>query len=336
MEPNYSPDATTLIAYIRNEVSPEEKAEIEAWACLSAENEKTLSDIARIYYAARQGLFSQTRWDTEKAYRKIANRIKRRRFTLRIDWRIAAAAVAAVFVINAGIWILRLPDTRGSIVLSSNDEKKVEYTLPDGTVVYLNRNSSLTFPVRYEKRERRVALDGEGYFEVAHDPEKPFVVTTRNDVEIRVLGTKFNLEAYGSDSIVRASLLEGRISMHIGDGTSEGRELFMVPNDEICFNTRTDQVIRTNDDLLSGIEWMNNIFVFRDTPLPEVIRQLSHNFGVNFTIEDNELRSYLFTGTFDNRELSLILEYMKISSGIDLRIEHGGSGNDNIVLSRKR
>ena len=80
---------------------------------------------------------------------------------------------------------------------------------------------------------------------------------------------------------------------------------------------------------------MNNIFVFKDTPLPEVIRQLSHNFGTNFIIEDNELRSYLFTGTFDNRELSLILEYMKISSGIDIRIEHSDSGGDAIVLFRK-
>lgn len=335
MKPDYFPDMTTLIDYIRNEVSPDEKAAVEAWACASAENEKALLDIACIYYA-RSGFSSGMRWSTEKAYRKVMDRINRRRFMLRIDWRAAAAAVAALFIINAGLWIMRIPDIRGNIVLSSNDEKKVEYTLPDGTVVYLNRNSSLIFPVRYEKRERRVILDGEAYFDVAHNSGKPFVVTTGNDVEIRVLGTKFNLEAYASDSIVRASLLEGRISMHIGDGTSEGRQLFMEPNDEICYNTQTDAVVRNNDSMLSGIEWMNNTFVFRDTPLPEVIRQLSHNFGTNFTIEDVELRTYLFTGTFDNRELPLILEYMKISSGIDIQVEHPNTEDETIVLSRKK
>lgn len=334
MEPDYSPDTTTLIDYIRNEVSPDEKAAVEAWACVSAENEKALLDIARIYYA-RSGLSSGTRWSTEKAYRKVMDRINRRRFTLRIDWRVAAAAVAALFIVNAVLWIMRAPDARDNIVLSSNDEKKVEYTLPDGTVVYLNRNSSLIFPVRYQKRKRCVILDGEAYFNVAHNPHKPFVVTTRNNVEIRVLGTKFNLEAYASDSIVRTSLLEGRISMHIDNGTPRGLKFLMEPNDEICYNTQTDAVVRNSDGKLSGIEWMNNIFVFKDTPLPEVIRQLSHNFGTNFIIEDNELRSYLFTGTFDNRELSLILEYMKISSGIDIRVEHSDSGGDAIVLFRK-
>lgn len=147
MELDYSPDTTTLIDYIRNEVSPDEKAAVEAWACASAENEKALLDIARIYYA-RSGLSSGTRWSTEKAYRKVMDRINRRRFTLRIDWRVAAAAVAALFIVNAVLWIMRAPDARDNIVLSSNDEKKVEYTLPDGTVVYLNRNSSLIFPVR--------------------------------------------------------------------------------------------------------------------------------------------------------------------------------------------
>lgn len=335
MDPNYSPDTTTLTDYIRNEVSPEEKAAVEAWARASAENEKTLLDIARIWYA-RSGLSLETRWETEKAYRKVMNRIRRRRFVLRIDWRLAAAAVAALFIIHAGIWIMRAPDACGDIVLSSNDEKKVEYTLPDGTVVCLNRNSSLVFPIRYEKRERRVVLDGEAYFKVAHDSRKPFVVTTRNDVEIRVLGTKFNLEAYASDSIVRASLLEGSISMHIDNGTPRGLEFFMQPNEEIGYNTQSGAVERCSDGVLSGIEWMDDIFVFRDTPLPEVIRQLSHNFGTNFALEDAELRSYLFTGTFDNCELPLILEYMEISSGIDIRVEHADSGKDTIVLSRKK
>ena len=81
---------------------------------------------------------------------------------------------------------------------------------------------------------------------------------------------------------------------------------------------------------------MDNTFVFRDTPFPEVIRRLSHNFGVEFVVRDACLSDYTFTGTFDNRDLSLILEYMQISSGIDVRYESVVAGRQRITLSRKK
>lgn len=337
METHFTPDAAQLLEYVKGTLDAKQQTAVETWAASSPGNEKQLLDIARLYYLQRAAKAGR-RWEAETAYRRVVGHIARRRRSIRIDRRIVVAASLVLCIINAALWAVYDRASNGSkqtIVLSSNDEKKVEYTLPDGTSVYLNRNSSLTFPMRYAAHERRVSLEGEGYFEVAHDAARPFIVNVHDDIELRVLGTKFNLQAFAADSIVQAVLLEGRVSIRVGGDAEYGSQHILNPSDMFRYNTRT-AAITLGRATGTGTEWMDNTFVFEDTPLPEVIRQLAHNFDVDFTISDPILNEYLFTGTFDNRELALILDYMRFSSNIAYEYTHGTTGRERIVLHRAR
>ncbi len=331
------PSEDMLLEYIRGNAPHEVRAEVEAWMGADPENEAMLLDMARVYYMLRRAERIRRR-NVTSAYENVMRSVRRKQQTIRFSWRKVAVAAVVLVAVNIGIWGLvgDRVSAGAYITLNSNAEKKVEYTLPDGTSVFLNRNSSLRFPVKYAKDSRCVKLDGEAYFEVAHDPDKPFVVMTDNDLQIRVLGTKFNVEAYAADSIAQVFLLEGRVSVDIGDNSSGVRNYLMTPSEELRYNVSSGQIALREDPFVSGIEWMDNTFVFRDTPFPEVIRRLSHNFGVEFVVQDAGLNDYTFTGTFDNRDLSLILEYMQISSGIDVRYESAVAGKQCIILNQKK
>lgn len=331
------PSGEMLLEYIEGEAAPDVRVEVEAWMGADPENEAMLLDMAKIYYARRRAERIRRR-DVMAAYEKVMRSVCRKRQTIRLSWQRVAVAAAVLVAVNIGAWYFAgyRVSAGAYITLNSNAEKKVEYTLPDGTSVFLNRNSSLRFPLKYAKDSRCVKLDGEAYFEVAHDPDRPFVVMTDNDLQIQVLGTKFNIEAYAADSIAQVFLLEGRVRVDIGDNSSGIRNYLLTPSEELRYNISSGQIALRKDPSVSGIEWMDNTFVFRDTPFPEVIRRLSHNFGVEFVVRDAGLSDYTFTGTFDNRDLSLILEYMQISSGIDVRYESVVAGRQRITLSQKK
>ena len=278
-------------------------------------------------YAAEK-LAELNRTSRMRNYRRSI--VPRRRF----DWRATAAAAAILIAVNvliAGWYGRRTVPSDQSIILSSNQEKKVEYRLPDGTIVHLNRGTTLRFPVNYDRKERRVYLDGEAYFEVTHNPRHPFIVETSNQISVQVLGTKFNLEAYARDSVVETTLIEGRVSISLDKENGSREEYILRPREHFRYVTHSQNVELGMTHYDKRAAWMDDVFIFRDDALSEVLRQLSHNFDVDFEMADPSLKAHRFTGTFSNHELSLMLDYIKISSGIDYRIEDR-PGRDLIIL----
>lgn len=331
-------DADILLRYVAESVSLNEKQQVETWAKENETNEQLLMNIARLYYAQQRLERIQLR-DVNAAYRKLERRMTRKKRHALVRRIGAAAAVLLLLVGSYGIvqYLIRsTPDTT-TITLRSNPEKRVEYLLPDGTVVYLNANSSLIFPVEYSSGERRVVLSGEACFNVAHNPDIPFIVSTGdNRVDIKVSGTVFNLQAYPNDSVIQTTLMEGNIDMLIRKENGESENLSVKPLEQISFNTHSQHVHKDRIGYSGNIAWMDNRLVFKDTPIPEVIRQLSHYYQVEFRIEEEELHNYVFTGTFEDKNLLHVLEYIRISSKINYEKQKRGLSEDVIVLTGKR
>lgn len=162
------PSEDMLLEYIRGDAPHEVRAEVEAWMGADPENEAMLLDMARVYYMLRRAERIRRR-NVTSAYENVMRSVRRKQQTIRFSWRKVAVAAVVLVAVNIGIWGLvgDRVSAGAYITLNSNAEKKVEYTLPDGTSVFLNRNSSLRFPVKYAKDSRCVKLDGEAYFEVA-------------------------------------------------------------------------------------------------------------------------------------------------------------------------
>lgn len=207
-----------------------------------------------------------------------------RRIGRRSKLRIFAAAAAILITVSAGILFLYLKATTGTqgtkdrLALSviRNDRNVVrKVTMPDGTVVWLNRHSQLEFePQVYNQEQRFVHLSGEGYFEVTKDPLKPFIVATGN-IHTRVLGTAFNIEAYQEESEIRISLVHGSVSLE--DKTRSVTAL-LAPNQTMRYSLQTKdwQLMPMAVDNISA--WTTGALVFNEVPLEEAIERIGSRY----------------------------------------------------------
>ena len=299
-----------LLKYFKGELDQQEARAIESWASESEENEKTLMSLAKVYNLGQLAR-TYTEKEVEDAWKKTCARFgvaPRARKPLKRQWGFwsMAVAIALLVAVNLAL-VLNAPvaGTDKAIILTSQQGKFVKYTLPDSTVVTLNHNSSLEFPLAFNGDERRVKLNGEGYFDVARDEEKPFIVETGKEIQIKVLGTEFNLQSFSSDDIVQVSLISG--SVEISRNGVADFSYIMHPSERFTCNVSNWEMKVETLKGITGVEWMSNKLVFMDTTLKEVARQISNHFGVQVIIEEEGLNSIRFSGSFDNRDLGTVL-----------------------------
>lgn len=320
------PDGSVLLRYIRSEASDTEKVWVESWLDENEENGKTLEQIARIYYAGRTWERMQSR-HSQDAYNVILKKINNR---MHKHWLnriyIAAACFIGVLVMSTAISYLRVRIVEylepQIITVQANAGMRTCFNLPDGTQAYLNSGSRLSYPSSYDERERQVTLVGEAYFSVKHDPEHPFIVSVSHDrLKVKVLGTKFNVQAYENEDVVQTTLVSGAVNIVMEKDAGKTSERNLYPSEKAVYDL-TDKTLEVmNVDVEGEIAWKDGRLVFKETPLPEVLRRLANFYNVDFKVMDPVLDSYRFTGTFNNRQLSQILDYLRISSRIDYSIK---------------
>ncbi|WP_169503612.1 FecR family protein [Butyricimonas synergistica] len=163
--------------------------------------------------------------------------------------------------------------------------------LSDGTRVWLNAGTRLTYPVNFVKGERRVSLEGEAYFEVKRDDAKPFVVEVKG-MDVTVLGTSFNLKSFASDDRTIATLLSGKVEVK-----TSSRKVILMPNQQAELLVSKEQLGVREADLKSVMAWKNDMFIFKNATLECVMQEFSRWFDmeVEFEAEDlKALRVYIY------------------------------------------
>lgn len=187
--------------------------------------------------------------------------------------------------------------------------------LSDGSKVWLNAASSITFPSSFPGKDREVTITGEAYFEVAHDPGKPFHVIVDN-MEVNVLGTHFNINAYGDNGDIKTTLLQGSVGVKYDHAS-----VIIKPGEQVSAKEEghTLKVIK-GVDLDEVVAWKNGFFSFRHSCIRDITRQLSRWYNIDVEYDD-DIRNQEFTGKID-RSLSLD-EVLKIleKTGVRYRIE---------------
>lgn len=170
-------------------------------------------------------------------------------------------------------------------------------TLSDGSRVWLNAESKLTYPLIFGKSERKVRLEGEAYFEV--EPGKGRFVVEAGSMDVRVLGTAFNVNAYEDEATVRATLVHGKVEVVVKEDASCR---VLMPGEQAMLNRATGQleVEKVNTSLY--IQWMKGQFVFRDAPLSDIMRTLARWYQMDYEFTDPELESLCFYGVINRFE----------------------------------
>ncbi|MFC0773398.1 FecR family protein [Terrimonas alba] len=187
--------------------------------------------------------------------------------------------------------------------------------LPDGTRAWLNAASSLKYPVAFTGSERIVELDGEGYFEVAKNAAKPFKVRLRNETEVQVLGTHFNINAYDDEDRIRTTLLEGTVAV-----SSKKNKLTLAPLQQAVVHNNNEILLDKNANTSAVMAWKNGQFVFKDAPIESVMRQVARWYDVDIDYEGKV--TYHFNATIDrNVPVSKLFKLLEMTDNVHFTIK---------------
>ena len=190
--------------------------------------------------------------------------------------------------------------------------------LGDGTKVWLNSASSLNYPVQFAEKERCVELDGEAYFEVTPDPERPFIVKS-GDVQTRVLGTSFNIQAYRNEKSVYTTLLTGSIRVAVADG---GDAVVLTPGREAIWEKGSGAIQVEAVNAEDAIAWRYGNFIFEEEDIEVVMRMLSRWYEVEFVFDGGRKEKHTFSGRMSKDEsLDTVLETIELAGGPEFRRE---------------
>ena len=318
------PDASFLLSYIGGSASEEERSIVENWLHDKEDNEQILLQVAHIYHAQYTHRRIEQR-DSLKAFGKVQERIRQHVWKKNVyRFSSVAACIAVGFFLSTLLSWWNTTDSEADVqmvTVRSNPGMRTSCNLPDGTVAYLNSGSTLIYPVPYDKDKRAVTLDGEGYFKVTRDSKKPFIVSVADGkMRVKVLGTEFNLQAYREEGLIKTTLVSGKVNIEAKkeNGTVVRQEL--SPSMKATYDLSAGKINLETVNPAYEIALIEGKLMFYNSPLPEVLRDLSYFYNVKFEVQDPLIKSYYFTGTFMEKQLSQILDYLKISSGIDYKI----------------
>lgn len=195
-----------------------------------------------------------------------------------------------------------------------NGEYYVE--LSDGTKVWLNSESTLGFNSRFDGKERVVELSGEAYFEVAKNPNKAFIVRTKK-MDVRVLGTQFNVKAYADEDYTYATLNEGKVSVNTAD-----QKIDLLPDEQLIFENASGESTKKQVDAAIYSAWMKGKFVFKDERLEDIMLTISRWYDIKVFFKNPKIKEERFSMSLNRYEnISKILEYIEMTESVQFEIK---------------
>lgn len=315
---NEIPDESTLMGYLTGTLTAEEKQWVEKWANNSVLHQQLLQRMAFIY-DARQVQQRLTHTDSHTAFNHLEQRMRGRR-RLRIVKRVSIAA--AILIGLFGLSTLFTPKkttTPALVTISAQNHTQTKLMLPDGSQVFLSAGSSITYPALMDK-ERQVTLHGKGYFSIVPNAKVPFQVKVGDSsMHINVLGTTFNVEENQENHTVQTTLISGSIELTIPE---KKIKKLLKPAEKAIYKTKDNSLFVTTVNTDRELDWLHNRLVFRKTPMKEVLDRISAFYDIDIEIADRSVEQGTFTGTFENRPLRQVLDYITLASKMTYSFEH--------------
>lgn len=318
-----------LIAKIlAGEASREEIDLLEGWLNESQENKVYYEETKKLF-ASIDGFKEEHKVDTLKAWDKLNTRISesetkviplfRRRPVLRAAASIIIIAVLAL-IVNY-VFDNNVPEP----VIISASKTTLEQKLPDGSKVFLNKNSEIAYVVN-KKNVREVKLKGEAYFEVAHNEEAPFEIVL-DEVIIKDIGTAFNVKALPGSNTIEVLVESGEVHFY----TTSNKGIHLVKGEKAVYDKSSRQFTKSIPDPVENtISYKSKVFHFNGSRLNEVLAQVNDVYGSHIRLTDESLGHCRLSVVFNNEELDELVEI--IAETLDLEVQHA---HDTIVLAGK-
>ncbi|WP_289161024.1 FecR domain-containing protein [uncultured Parabacteroides sp.] len=210
------------------------------------------------------------------------------------------------------------------MIVSVEKGQKANVVLPDGSKVWVNSDSRLSYGSRFNQKERVLSLEGEAYFEVTPDKDRPFIVET-DELAVRALGTSFNVKSYEEEKDVSTVLMTGKVEV-----TSDYDRLVLNPNERIVFNKQTGHMEKsTVENTGDYINWKYNALTFNGETFENIVHTLERYYNTRIVFESETLKKYRFTGTPGNTSLESILQILSLTSPLSYEVR------DSMIILRE-
>ncbi|MDX9883545.1 MAG: DUF4974 domain-containing protein [Prolixibacteraceae bacterium] len=287
-------------AAVRRMVSPEEKGLLEQqmyehWRKTTGEGKlpDLTTTLHRIHYQISK------KENTQKMGRRFLHNFS----------RVAAILVVPLTIAFGYLLQNNLSEENPLQTISSPLASRTAFDLPDGSKIWLNAGSSISFPLHFTGKQRLVQLNGQAYFDVKKD-RKPFLIET-DKFTIEVLGTAFDVSAYQGEK-ASVTLVHGKVSI----GTVTGNKTILGPGQQALIDAGNGQISKRDVDPNLFVSWKDDLLLFNDEPLDEVVLKLERWYNLDIVIEDESIRKIHVTGTFRYESINEILQLMEITDSI--------------------
>lgn len=249
-------------------------------------------------------------------------------------WKYFAVAASVFLLFTLAWWLMPGQPTApadNTKIVSAKKGSRLKAMLPDGTVVWLNAGSKLAYNNEFGRSTRSVSLTGEAFFDVTHDKSRPFLIHT-TAMDLKVLGTTFNVRAYPDEQLTEACLITGMLEVSFGN--SDSGTIILKPSEKISINNQSDSTnafhfekvtagktttavssvtYQPGDSSVVETSWINNKLVFRNKPFEEIAVELSRWYNVTFDVQDKTLLTKRFTATFETETIFDVLNRLSAS-----------------------
>lgn len=287
----YNMDKEILYRYFNGTATPNEEELVRQYIETSEENWKAYLNERKLFDALLLNAPS------EEISHKKSNHLSGK-IILREAMKMAAVLLLAF---GLAFWILNGVGNQGEnipVTITTQYGQMANVTLPDGSKVWLNSNTKLTYTEAFNQKNREIHMDGEAYFEVEHNAEKPFIIYAPNHKQVKVLGTKFNVEAYSNTQEFEASLMEGSVQV-----SAEGSSLLIAPRQKAVWKDGHLKVEEITD--FDVYRWREGLICFKNIPLMDILKDFEKYYNVKVDIKDMQMSNPVLTVKF------------RLSDGID-------------------
>ena len=308
-----------IATYLSQGLKSEKLSELENWLKASPENQKHFQQMREIWFSTISAN-EEERYNKEEAYSRFLNRTRQipqeektvKKLSLH-KFFYGAAAVALLCLISFASYRTGTEQVKkqfAEMVVEAPLGSKTRLYLPDGTLVWLNAGSKMSYAQDFGINERALNLTGEAYFEVTKNKHIPFKVHT-DELDVKVLGTKFNFRNYQDDLEAKVCLLEGKVAL-----STQQKETILHPDQQALLDKKTGKLLISNTKAAYSAEWTTDRLYFDEALLPDIVKELERSYNIKITIADAALNSVRFYGNFRRREQS-IREIMDVLSSTD-------------------
>lgn len=315
-----------IASYLSGGLDKESLDELEKWIAASPEHKDYFMQMQEIWFSAVNNATNV--YDKDKAFSNFKTRVEatktigesKKVYPMKLFLRYAA--VIAVVVLFSALSFWRggesMKSSFAQVVVEAPIGSRSKLSLPDGTIVWLNAGSKMSYSQGFGVEERNVELEGEGYFDVVHNEDIPFYVKTK-DLQVRVVGTKFNCRDYPMDNEAVVSLEEGKVAlknMLLDD------EVVLEPDERVRLNKADGEMIVEKVVASNALQWTMGYLFFDEEVLPDIAKELERSYNVKITIADS-LKDFRFYGNFIRQEQSIqeVLDALSSTGKIHYKIE---------------